>query len=50
LSNLQFGDFLLQSAEEAQQDDPLGPHYFCLAFKELLESMRSELLPGYPDE
>ena len=37
-SVLQFGDFVLQSAEGAQQGDPLSPLYFCLAFKELLES------------
>ena len=49
-SNLQFSDYLLQSAEGAQQGDPLGPLYFCLAFKELLESVRSELVLGYLDD
>ena len=49
-SNLQFGDYLLHSAEGAQQGDPLGPLYFCLAFKELLESVRSELVLGYLDD
>jgi len=45
---LQFGDFVLQLAECAQQSDPLGPLYFCLALKELLESRQSELvLIGY---
>lgn len=49
-SILQFGDFLLQSAEGAQQGDPLGPLYFCLAFKELLESRKCELVLGYLDD
>ena len=43
-SDLQFGDFVLQSEEGAQQGDPLGPLYFCLACKELLESLKSELV------
>jgi len=47
---IQFGDFVLQSAEGAQQGDPLGPLYFCLAFKELLESRKSELVLGYLDD
>ena len=50
MSSLQFGDFVLQSEESAQQGDPLGPLYFCLAFKELLESRRSELVLGYLDD
>ena len=49
-SILQFGDFLLQSAEGAQQGDPLGPLYFCLAFKDLLESRKCELVLGYLDD
>ena len=49
-SVLQFGDFVLQSAEGAQQGDPLGPLYFCLAFKELLESQQSELALGFLDD
>jgi hypothetical protein len=49
-SSLQFGNFVLQSEEGAQQGDPLGPLYFCLAFKELLESGRSELVLGYLDD
>jgi hypothetical protein len=47
---LQFGDFVLQSAEGAQQGDTLGPLYFCLAFKELLESLLSELVLGFLDD
>ena len=49
-SILQFGDFMLQSAEGAQQGDPLGPLYFCLAFKEVLESRMSELVLGFLDD
>jgi hypothetical protein len=30
--------------------DPLGPLYFCLAFKEQLKSVRSELVLGYLDD
>jgi hypothetical protein len=41
---------LLQSAEGAQQGEPLGLLCFCLAFKELLEFVRSELVLGYPDD
>jgi len=46
-SVLQFGDFVLQSAEGAQQGDPLRPLYFCPTFKELLESRQSKLIIGY---
>ena len=35
------------SLQGAQQGDPLGPLYFCLAFKELLESRLSELVLGF---
>ena len=34
----------MQSAEGAQQGDPLGPFYFCLDIKDLLESRTSELI------
>ena len=44
VSVLQFGDFVLQSAEGAQRGDPLGPLYFCLALQELLESCLFELV------
>jgi len=47
---LQFADYLLQSEEGAQQGDPLGPLYFCLVIKELLESLQSELVMGYLDD
>jgi len=33
-SDLQFGEFVISCGEGAQQD-PLGPLYFCLIFKEL---------------
>ncbi len=49
-STLQFGDFTLQSDEGAQQGDPLGPLYFCLTFKELLEGRKSELVLGFLDD
>jgi len=49
-ADLQFGDFVLLSEEGAQQGDPLGPLYFCLVFKELLESLKSELVLGYLDD
>ena len=47
---MQFGEYILQSEEGAQQGDPLGPLYFCLVFKELLDSLRSELVLGYLDD
>jgi len=43
-SVLQFGDFVLRSVLSAQQGDLLRPLYFCLAFRELLESRQSELV------
>ena len=43
-SDLQFGDFSLQSQEGAQQGDPLGPLYFCLAVHDLLSSLVSRRL------
>jgi len=47
---LQFGDLTLQSEEGAQQGNPLGPLYFCLAIVELLKSMKSELVLAYLDD
>ena len=49
-SNLQFGNFILQSEEGAQQGDPLGPLYFCLVIAELLKAMKSELVLAYLDD
>lgn len=49
-SDLQFGEYILQSQEGAQQGDPLGPLYFCLVFKDILQSLRSELVLGYLDD
>ena len=49
-SVLQFGEFNLSSAEGAQQGDPLGPLYFCLAIKDVLDSLRSEFVVGYLDD
>jgi len=49
--DLQFGEFVISSSEEvAQQGHSLGPLYFCLVFKELLESLESELVLGYLDD
>lgn len=41
---LQFADFGLQSAEGAQQGDPLGLLYVGLKLNELLKSLPSELV------
>ena len=49
-SILQFAEYSLLSQEGAQQGDPLGPLYFCLVIKELLESLQSELVLGYLDD
>ena len=49
-SDLHFGDFVLQSEKGAQQGDPLGPLYLCLVCKELLDSLKSELVLGYLDD
>jgi hypothetical protein len=49
-SNLHMGDYLRQSADGAQQEDPIGSLYFCLAFNALLESALSELVLGYLHE
>jgi len=38
------------SEDGAQQGDPLGPLYFCLVFKDLRESLQSELVLGYLDD
>jgi hypothetical protein len=49
-SHLAFGEFLLASEEGAQQGDPLGPWYFCLAIKDLLDGLNSELVVAYLDD
>jgi len=49
-TDLQFGEYILQSQEGAQQGDPLGPLYFCLVFKDILQSLQSELVLGYLDD
>ena len=38
------------SEEGAQQGDPLGPAYFCLAIRKLLSSLKSELVVAYLDD
>ena len=49
-SDLQFGEFSLQSQEGAQQGGPLGPLYFCLAVHDLLTSLQSSIVVGYLDD
>ena len=49
-SKLQFGEFEVLSKEGAQQGDPLGPLYFCLAIHELLQSLRASFVSGYLDD
>jgi hypothetical protein len=49
-SSLTFGEHRLSSEMGAQQGDPLGPLYFCLAVHKLLTSMKSELTIGYLDD
>ena len=49
-SDLQFGQFALQWQEGAQQGDPLGPLYFCLAVHDLLSSLQSPIVVGYLDD
>ena len=49
-SDLMFSDFHFSSEEGAQQGDPLGPLYFCLAIKPLLDTIESELHFGYLDD
>ena len=49
-SVLQFGEFSVLSQEGAQQGDPLGPLYFCLAVHELLSELLSPIVLGYMDD
>jgi hypothetical protein len=49
-SDLRFGCFTVPSDEGAQQGDPLGPLFFCLAVHELLSALKSELVLGYLDD
>ena len=44
------GDFHLSFEEGAQQGNPLGLLYFCLAIKPLLDTIESELHFGYLDD
>jgi len=41
-SNIQFGNFVLRSKKWVKPGDQLGPLYFCLVCKELLESLKLE--------
>ena len=50
LNSLKFVEHDLSSESGAQQGDPLGPLYFCLAVHELLASMKSEVTIGYLDD
>jgi len=49
-SDLQFGEFIIKSAEGGQQGDAVGPLDLCLLFKERLESLGSELILVYLDD
>ena len=49
-SILKFGEYTLDSAEGAQQGDPLGPLYFCLAIHDLLNALESEMVVAYLDD
>ena len=49
-SFLSFGDFILDSVEGAQQDDPLAVFYFCLAMNEMLIELISIFKSGYIDD
>lgn len=49
-SSLTFGEWRVTSEMGAQQGDPLGPLYFCLAVHETLSSVKSELALGYLDD
>ena len=48
-SDLIFGESLISSEEGAEQGDPLGSVYFCLAIRKLLMSLKSELVVAYLD-
>lgn len=48
-SVLQLNDLMLQSAEDVQRVQ-VGSLYFCLTFKELLDSLRSEHVPVFLDD
>jgi len=45
-TDLQFGEYILQSQEGDQHSDPLGPLYFCHVFKDILQSLQSGLVVG----
>ena len=47
---LQFGEFIIISAEGPQQGDPLSSVEFCLAIHPLLRGLISELKVGYLDD
>jgi len=49
-SLLQFGEYNISSEEGAQQGDPLGPLYFCLAIHKILANLQSELVMAYLDD
>jgi len=49
-SILSFGDYTISSEEGAQQGDPLGPLYFCMAINKLLQSASSDFVCAYLDD
>jgi hypothetical protein len=50
ISNMTFGNYIIESSEGVQQGDPLGPLLFCLAIHPLLENIHSEFVSGYLDD
>ena len=49
-SSLHWGDNIIQSAEEVQQGDPLGPLLFCLILHRHCRQLRSPLGVMYLDD
>ena len=47
---LSFGDFLIDSSEGAQQEDPLALFLFCLAINDILKALISMFKSGLVDD
>ena len=50
ISQLQFGEYIIESAEGPQQGDVLSALLFCIAIHPLLKQLRSNLCVGYMDD